>query len=319
MNKTRRMLLASLGLALGASSFSRAQAVANTLKMATNTLGNFHYIYNDEQHREEFHQFLINVFNLYPDSELHQLIYTYSKNADSDREIYQKLQANLSDITPFLGDLRYSLPALAKQKAVMGQQTNTLLPTDRRYEGYLEVGSTGRYLDALEESLDIQGERFFLTDKPASYSPVDMIDRGQLFKAGEDIALNQYQSELSRHLASKSLDLVTVYIGFHHCPVPLREAFIGNIRDAMSDDGVLILRDHDARNTKMQHMVALAHDVFNMGTNESWQYNQDELRHFYSLDELQIMMRKFGFKTDGRRLYQQGDPTRNALMAFTKA
>ncbi len=87
----------------------------------------------------------------------------------------------------------------------------------------------------------------------------------------------------------------------------------------MSDKGVLILRDHDVVNEKMAHMVGLAHDVFNMGTNEPWDINANELRHFYSLNALNKFMIQFGFHPDDNILFQKGDPTRNALMMFTKA
>ena len=87
----------------------------------------------------------------------------------------------------------------------------------------------------------------------------------------------------------------------------------------MKSGAYLVIRDHDARNTKMRAVVGLAHDVFNMGTNESWAYNAAELRHFYSLNFLDKWLSNAGFLGDGRRLYQSGDPTHNALMVYRKA
>jgi isopenicillin N synthase-like dioxygenase len=110
-----------------------------------------------------------------------------------------------------------------------------------------------------------------------------------------------------------------VYIGFHHCPVDLRNEFFASIRDVMKPDGYLIVRDHDVRDETMWHMVALAHDVFNLGTEESWAYNERELRRFYSLATLDKMLNKAGFATDGRRLLQDGDPTLNTLMLYRKS
>jgi hypothetical protein len=69
----------------------------------------------------------------------------------------------------------------------------------------------------------------------------------------------------------------------------------------------------------MNRMVALAHDVFNMGLGTPWPVNQGELRHFTSIPQLSGYLEARGFKGDGRRLLQQGDPTRNALMVFTRA
>lgn len=318
MDKTRRKLLLTVGIALATAPLAKVIA-ANEKILPSEAIGNFRYIYNNTAYKAEFYTFLVNVFHLYPEDKLHELIASLVAQQALDRDIYQSLQHSLPKLKPLLADLSYALPALKRQKSVMANQTAQLVDIDKRYEGFLEVGSTGRYLDALEEKLDIKGDIFFLSDQLSSYSPVDIIDRGQILKAGKDISLNNYDVNLLSVIPKKSLDLATVYIGFHHCPIHLREAFIGSIRDAMKDNGTLILRDHDAHDEKMWRMVALAHDVFNMGTSETWAYNSKELRLFYSLNELEVMMKQYGFKTDGRKLFQQGDPTRNALMAFSKA
>ena len=315
---SRRKALISIATVLSATSISKVLATTEAL-LVTPESGNFDFIYNYPAYKNEFLNFLINVFHLYPENEMHNAISDYTNSKTSDEEIYKALQENLPSIKPLLADFTYSLPALAKQKKVISAQTSELLGSNRTHTGYLEVGSNGRYLDALEHSLNIQGDIYFLSDFGSTYSPVDMIDRGQVFKAGKDIDMNNYKSDLPRQVSSGSIDLVAVYIGFHHCPLNLREEFITSIRDTMSKDGSLILRDHNAHDRKMWHMVALAHDVFNMGTKESWEYNHAELRLFYSLDTLDAMLAKYGFIGDGRRLYQNGDPTLNALMIYKKA
>jgi hypothetical protein len=82
--------------------------------------------------------------------------------------------------------------------------------------------------------------------------------------------------------------------------------------------GILIVRDHNVHNEKMLRLVALAHDVFNMGTQETWKYNEAERRNFYSLDKLDSMLTSTGFKAHGRRLLQDGDPTLNTLLMYTR-
>lgn len=319
MDKTRRAFFAQLAAVITAVPLAKLANAEQALGLSHNTLGNFYYIYQNQQYRQDFLPFLQNVFHLYPEKQLHQLINVVTKEARSDAKIYQQIQQNLAEISPMLASLRYALPALNKQKKVMAEQSQQLLSDRENFQGYLEVGTTGRYIDALEEHFNIDGERYFISEKSATYSPEDMIDRGQIFKAGDELSLDNYHVDISSNIASNSIDLVTVFIGFHHCPTSLRESFITAIRDTMSDNAVLLLRDHDAHNERQWRTVALAHDVFNMGTNESWQYNQQELRLFYSLDELNKMMTRFGFKTDGRQLFQTGDPTKNALMAYRKA
>jgi len=304
---------------MSAPFFNKVYSALKVLEPELVETGNFRYIYDRRAYRKEFYNFLVNVFHLYPEDKIHQHITLIALKEKTDEAIYRKLQEDIDWFKPFLADLRYALPALAKQKNVIASQTVKLLGKDKFIQGYLEVGSNGRYIDALEHELDINGDIFFLNSKPATFSPVDMIDRGQIIKAGIDIQLNNYDSSLATYIPNKSIDLATVYIGFHHCPNHLREEFITSIRDALTDKGSLILRDHNAHDKKMWHMVALAHDVFNMGTMESWQVNQDELRLFYSHQQLDSMLQKYGFKTDGRKLYQQGDPTLNALMLYTKA
>ncbi len=314
MNLSRRELLQAFAAVAALWPLRAISATA-----AADAEGNFRFVYANPQLRAEFRKFLVNVFHLYPEDDLHELIRLTSMAHGTDESTYRALQEELGEIKPFLADLTYALPALKKQKKEMAAQTATLLATNDRLEGYLEIGSTGRYLDALEETLRIRGDRFFVSNIEPSYSPVDMLDRGQLPKAGAFIPLADYKMNLSGTIPPNSLDLVTVYIGFHHCPIPLRESFFASIREAMSAEGRLIVRDHNVHNEQMWHLVALAHDVFNMGTKETWSFNADERRHFYPLTELHAMLTKAGFKTDGRRLVQDGDPTMNTLMLYRKA
>lgn len=319
INESRRKAILTIGAILVAVPLSKIAYASEILKVKPKILGNFSYIYGNEHLRKDFYNFLVNVFHLYPEDKIHALISSLTKEELYDEDIYIRVQKKLPDIKPLLGDVTYALPALSKQKKVIVKQTKELLEDRKDFEGYLELGSNGRYLDLLEENVQIKGDTFFLSDFDSTYSPVDMADRGQVLKAGKDLKLNHYKPNLDNHIAKKSIDLVTVYIGFHHCPVDQREEFITSIRDAMSDDGVMILRDHNAHDEKMTKMVALAHDVFNMGTDETWEYNEAELRNFYSLSQLDKMLNKFGFKSDGRQLYQEGDPTKNALMIYQKA
>lgn len=314
MNISKRELLRALGVIMSA-----APATLLFAKEASNTKGNFAYIYSDPAIREEFKSFLVNVFHLYPEDDLHALILKAVKQALTDGEVYRQVQKQLGDIKPFLGDLTYSLPALSKQKRVLTEQTAALLDPDKRYEGYLELGSNGRFLDSLEERLHIKGDCFTMAERAPTKSVIDIIDRGQIRTAGTFISLNDYRPALAKHISPRSLDLVTVYIGFHHCPVDLREEFLGSIREVLRPGGILIVRDHNVHNEKMLRLVALAHDVFNMGTQETWKYNEAERRNFYSLDKLDSMLTSAGFKPHGRRLLQKGDPTLNTLLRYTRA
>ena len=299
--------------------FASAQLFSeNMLYALTVTKSNFKHIYNNSRLKNEFFKFLKNVFNLYPENELHNLISEVTTQQKSDKLIYQTTQSKVNDISPLFSAFRYKLPALMKQKEEMARQTVELLGEGTKYNGYLEIGSSGRYLDYLEEKVTIEGARYYADGREPGYAVTEMIDRGQIFIGAEYIPFTDYKTRYSELIPAESLDLVTVYIGFHHCPVELRTAFISSIRDTMRPGAKLILRDHDCETEDQKTMVALAHDVFNMGTHETWEYNSKEVRNFYSLDFVCEFIEKLGFTFNKKTLFQEGDPTKNALMIFTK-
>ena len=80
----------------------------------------------------------------------------------------------------------------------------------------------------------------------------------------------------------------------------------------------LVLRDHDAGSKDMKFMAALAHDVFNAGLDVSWEKNLAEIRNFTSIDETASKVSSYGVVADNSRLLQDGDPTKNTLMVFSK-
>lgn len=308
----RRDLLATLA-GLTTLPFLGSAAAANG-----NEIGNFRYVYSDPDLRRQFLDFLTNVFHLFPEDEFHNVLTRLIQNLSSDEHIYAALQSELDEIKPFLGALRYAIPALNKQKAIMGDQTLMLLDTERRYDGHLEIGSTGRYVGALEDRLDIGGDVFLLHTAEPGYGPEDIVERGQLARVGTYVEMGDYSTDFSRIIPPNSLDLVTVFIGFHHCPVATRTAFISAVRDLIRPGGRLILRDHDAHNEDVWRIAALAHDTFNAGTDESWQFNADERRNFYSLAYIIDFLENLGLRHDGQLFFQRGDPTRNGLTAFTR-
>ena len=277
----------------------------------------FKYIYGNKKLEARFLLFLTNVFNLYPEDKLHALISKVSSTTVEDKEIYLSVQRQLESVSAPLALFRYQLPALMKQKKVMCEQTVKLLGKDTTYNGYMELGASGRYLDYLEEDVYIEGNRYYVDVEEPGYSLENMVDRGQITIGADFVPLNAYKTDFSS-IKNESLDLVCVYIGFHHIPLLLREKFIGDIRDKMRKGGKLILRDHDCHNEDQTNMVALAHDVFNMGTHESWEYNKNELRNFYDLAFIQDFVQRIGFLLHPEVYYQEGDPTKNALMMFTK-
>lgn len=320
MRLSRREFTRQFSILLGLFAMNPLQVFGQLARPADpSAVGNFQYIYSNPELRKAFLDFLINVFHLYPENELHQTILEITRQHNTDQAVYEELQKRMAGIKPFLAELRYSVPALSKQKTIMTEQTQQLLGDRIHFEGYLEIGSTGRYISRLENELNIRGDIFLLHTEKPGYGPEDIVGREQVTQIGTFIDMGNYDTGFARVIPRHSLDIVTVYIGFHHCPVEKRQEFITAVRDVLKPKGQLILRDHDAHNDDMRRMAALAHDVFNAGIKQPWSYNQNELRNFYSLKFIIGYLEKLGLKHNGQVLFQKGDPTQNGLMAFTKA
>lgn len=281
--------------------------------------GNFQAIYGSPHHRAAFRDFLVNVFHLYPASELDELIAELVQPGATDADVYLQAGKRLPEISPLLGSVRYALPTLSKQKREMAEQTCQLLGDKTTLNGYLEVGSHGRYLDHLQERVNIRGPVYTTAPVPATHGLTDIIDRGQLTLLGQPIAWNDYAGYADSEIEAGSVDLITIYIGLHHATEEARRPYLQSLRRLLSEHGCVIIRDHDVRDTTMRSMVGLAHDVFNLGTRESWATNAAERRNFYSLEYLIALFEQEGFRATPARLRQAGDPTLNTLVRFDKA
>src|SRR5262249_18732239 len=83
----------------------------------TRAVSNFQAVFKTTRLRDGFSRFLQNISRLFPESRFHRLIVEACQRFEGDREIYAELQRRLPEIAPFLGGLRYGLPALRKQQA----------------------------------------------------------------------------------------------------------------------------------------------------------------------------------------------------------
>lgn len=291
--------------------------VQDATQDATQDPGNFRAIYGDEVLRARFKLFLTHVYHLYPEGPFHQLITTLTREHTSDQAIYEGLLNALPEIQPFLGGLRYALPSLSEQREVISEQTLSLLEGRTHFERYLSIGTTGRYYGALSDALSFERDPLFVSYQAPTYGLTDIIDRGQVRKRGDFFDLNDY-TPLTANIERESVDLLTVYIGFHHAPLERRERFIASCVEVLKPGGFLIVRDHDAFSPEYQHLVALAHDVFNAGLGVSWADNHAEVRHFTTLANLSARLEGHGLKAYGELLLQPGDPTINTLMRFDR-
>jgi len=277
----------------------------------------FKSVFSDTIWSDKFYRFLQVIFHLYPEDKFHHLIATTSKEKSNDEEIYKSVQNNLPKIKPFLSELTLALPALKKQKKEMSKQVLQLLGNKTAINGYVEIGSTGRYISDLKKHISLSGEIFLTNDIEPTNSIADIMERGQISKFGTFFPLN-YQPISKSQIADESIDLITCHIGLHHCPLELLEGYIKSLHRILRKGGLFIMRDHDVKTPEMATFVSLVHTVFNLGLNVSWETDNAEFVCFKSIDEWSKLISTYGFKDTGERILQDKDPSDNTLVSFTR-
>jgi FAD/FMN-containing dehydrogenase len=278
----------------------------------------FHAVYADVRWSDAFYRFLQNIYHLYPEDRFHTLIKEACAAHADDEAIYRHVQQKLPEIKPFLADFRYALPALAKQKREMVRQTLLLLGDKREFDGYAEIGTTGRYMGQLRKAVRLRGPLLLINDVAPSNSPPDIVERGQIGALGTYVPLNNYAPIDAKLVPDASLDLVSCYIGLHHIAPGALGPFMQSIHRVLRSGGLFILRDHDVTTAAMNAFVSLAHAVFNAGLGVPWETNQQELRYFVSVAEWVRRLEACGLRDTGGHLLQAHDPSDNTLMAFVK-
>ena len=278
----------------------------------------FHAVFSDVKAHDAFYRFLQNIFRLYPEDRFHTLIKEACATHQDEEAVYRQVQQKLPTIKPFLADFFYALPSLSKQKQEMTRQTLELLGDKREIDGYVEIGTTGRYISDLRKHLRFRGPVVLINDLAPTNSPVDVIERGGLKKLGVWVPLNDYAPIGKTSVPDGSIDLATCYVGLHHMEPELLDAFLTSVWRILRPGGLFIVRDHDVQTPEMNAFVSLAHTVFNAGLGLSWEVNRQEIRRFASVGEWSRRLQSVGFQDTGRRLLQANDPSDNVLMAFRK-
>ncbi len=211
----------------------------------------FKAVFNDTKWSDDFYRFLQVIFHLYPEDKFHQLIKEETAAGKTDEEIYKSVQSKLKSIKPFLSELTYALPALKKQKKEIVRQTLELLGGVKQINGYAEIGSTGRYISQLRKEAKVTGPIYLINDLTPTNSPGDIMERGQLGKLGTFVDINGYDPISSSIIPDASLDVVTCYIGLHHCPVAKLDGFVKSIYRILRPNGSFVIRDHNVKTPEL--------------------------------------------------------------------
>lgn len=278
----------------------------------------FKGIMSHDKWADKLYHFLQTVFNLYPEDKMFTLIKEACAQCENDEEIYRYIGQHLSSIKPRSQLWNYILPAIATQKQELARQTLQLLGERSSFKGYAEIGSTGFYVSELRKHCSITGGVYMMDYITPSYSPADILKRGRIRKFGQFADINNYAPIAQEFIADGACELVTCYIGLHHCPPKKLDAYLASIARITAKGGYVILRDHEVTTPGMDRFVSLIHTVFNAGTGESWETNQQELRFFNTTEHWSQAMQRHGFEESKGRLTQMNDPSDNILMAFRR-
>jgi FAD/FMN-containing dehydrogenase len=294
-----------------------APTLASGPAPSTQASSDFHAVFQDVELHDGFYRFLQTVYHLYPEDRLHTLIKDACERFTGEEDIYRHLLRELPRIKPTLAGPRLALPALARQKAEMLRQTLELLAERKRLDGYIEIGTTGRYASVLRKRVKIAGRLVLAHSVKPALSAVDVAERGRLRPLGRFVDIGDHEP-LPDSLADAGFDLVSCYGGLHHCAPERVDAFVQSIARVLRPGGLFILRDHDVGDERMRALVALAHTVFNAGLGEAWEVNAAERRHFAPVAHWCEVLGRAGLRDSGARLAQQHDPSANLLLAFVK-
>lgn len=269
-----------------------------------------------EKYQTKLYDFLENVFKLYPTKDIYSIVIDAINKYDDEKEMYEYMLKELKNIKTFTNDIVYGIPTLRKQKTVITEQTLKLLKSKNiRY--FVESGSKGMYASKIKEHIFIENISFE-NSEDQTYSLPDILERGQISKFGDFNYVDNLNGTHKPTISSTIIDVFTYFGGLHHMNEEALEIQLEKIKEKVKEGGQFILREHDVTDKEISMFVSLIHTVFNAGTGETYEVEKAELRNFRTVNEWIELLAKYNFEFDGKKLYQDGDPSDNVLMSFTK-
>ena len=185
---------------------------------------------------------------------------------------------------------------------------------DFRADSYVEIGSTGRYVNDFKKTFNIHWDIFTMNDVSPDNSLAEIFERWQVSQVSKHLDFIGFKNEIKK----ESIDLISCFIGLHHVPVEKLEWFIKGISDLLKPGGKFILRDHNADTKEMVVFCSLLHSVFNLGLWVSYEEDKKEYRNFQPITYWIKVLSKNGLVDSWERLLQHKDPSKNTLIIFTK-
>jgi SAM-dependent methyltransferase len=304
---------------------------ANFLQSSKDPLTRTDYkiIFNDPILKHKFILFLDNVFTIVPSAPVVKIIQdTLDEGVDNYNElIYKRVQKYSNRLLSIITNPIAAYQNLKTQRRILTEQTASLiskLGLNRQFVNLVSVGDPGRYVKSLRKSLNITGKSYIVHDQHVTLSPTNMIERNSLFNVGIPVKIDYNNVDELLDIPTGSIDILVIYIGLHHFTAANLGTFLRNVRRVLRQDGIFILRDHNAYPSLLP-IANSAHSIYNSITNVPWNSLQEdtatelnEVRHFRTMQDWVSLISEYDFMTTDITEQQENDPTENYLMCFVK-
>jgi len=271
--------------------------------------------------KTELGKFIDNVLKQTDSKSFFKIVDTMDiAHAENDSALYQMIQSRSHELLPRI-QLFKKLFALNYQKTVLSKQLRSLIHK-KHISGSVEIGTPGTYLSSIAGHIKLSNDIYVINDKQRitdtlqafSLKPLNGFVPNNRF-----VQLHNYDPIMPADIPDNSVNMVICTIGLHHIPQEKLDGFIKSLHRILRPNGIFILREHDASGDDLVSLVSSAHSIFNiLMTQESLQSELSEYRNFRPLSYWIDLLAQHGFTVDSQRLLQQGDPTYNTLLKFTK-
>lgn len=279
---------------------------------------NLGYVFSNPDERRKIKDFIENVLRQCNADKFLEIGQEISKHSSPllNADFYKKLEERLPETKPLI-PLFSQLSSLKHQRAVISSQIQKLIIHPHTIKSYMELGAPGTYITSLRSFLPI--ENAVAVCNQASFLGFSFNPLRKFKSYDRFVPLNDYQPLSEKDFPTNSVDLVSLVIGLHHIPPEKLEPFIRSIHRILKPGGFFILRDHDAKDDNTKAIVQAAHTVYNLvAVKASLDEEISEYRNFQPLSYWIRLLSEAGFQGEGEKLYEQGDPTLNAMMVFVK-
>ena len=134
------------------------------------------------------------MFRTVPEDRLHHLIREACQLHRDEESVYRHIQREFGGIKPLLADLTHALPSLVRQKQEMTRQTLQLLGERRDVHRLRRDRLQGPLLPRPGVGARIKGPCYFIDEQAPTFSPADIMERGQIARLGHAAAAGRLRA-----------------------------------------------------------------------------------------------------------------------------